>query len=409
MRKLAKITDGLIGQPMFQLLKKAKKMEKAGQKISHFEIGDSDFRAHQHIIDATKNALDKDHTHYVDSAGILKFKRAIADHIEETLLFRPNLEQIVVMPANSIIDFVLRCVADPGDEVIYQDPGFSTYIAVTNYTGIKKVGVPLRQEEAFHLNPNEVAKRITDKTRLLIVNSPHNPTGAVLGKKTVESIYTIAQENDLYILSDEIYSLVIHEGKHNSFGVFDQCRERTIILNGFAKNYSMPGWRLGYAIAPKKLIEKMTLLFQTIYSCTPPFIQYAGIAALKGDQKPIDERIQCYKKLRDLIVGKLNEIPGISCLKPEGACYVFPSIKDTGMTSAEFADFALEKAGVALLPGTCFGEYGEGYVRLCYTREPEIIERGCENLKKALENRKIKIVETIKIVPEKTRAQSIEV
>lgn len=390
MKPLAKITAGLIGQPMFKLLIKAQEMEKAGRRIFHFEIGDSDFRAHQHIIDATKCALDDDQTHYVNSMGIPELREAVCDYTEETLGFKPDIEQVLIMPANGIIDFIMRCVANPGEEVIYPDPGFSTYIAVTNYTGIKKVGVPLKEKNMFHMKVEEIRKRLTDKTRLIIINSPQNPTGAVMRQKEIEDIALLAKEEDLHLLSDEIYSRVIYNDVHYSPSVIDKCLERTIILNGFAKSFSMPGWRLGYAIGPENVIKKMGTLFQTIYSCTPPFIQYGGISALKGNQNIIEKRIQQYKMLRDLIVEKLNEIPGISCLKPEGACYVFPNITGTHMNSVEFADFVLERTGVALLPGTCFGEYGEGYVRLCYTRQPEIIEEACERMKRALTKRQIK-------------------
>ena len=383
MKQLSKITDGLIGQPMFKLLTKVNALEKTGKRIFHFEIGDTDFRAYQHIIEATKKALDDDKTHYVDSMGIPELREAVCDYTKDSLGFKPDINQVLIMPSNSIIDFVMRCVANPGDEVIYPDPGFSTYIAVTNYTGIRKVGVPLREEKGFRMEVEEIRKRITDKTRLIIINSPHNPTGAVMNKEEIEEIALIAKENDVYLLSDEIYSRVIYDKIHYSPSFADKCLERTVILNGFAKNYSMPGWRLGYAIGPVDVIRKMGILFQTIYSCAPPFVQYAGIGALKGDQDVIEERIRQYKKLRDLIVRKLNEIPGIACSVPDGACYVFPNIKGTGMSSAEFADFVLEKAGVALLPGTCFGEYGEGYVRLCYTRRPEVIEESCEAMKKA--------------------------
>lgn len=385
MKKLSKITEGLIGQPMFKLMTKVAEMEKAGKRIFHFEIGDSDFKAHQHIVDATKEALDNDHTHYVDSMGIHELREAVCDHTEATLGFRPGINQVLIMPANGIIDFVMRCVANPQDEVIYPDPGFSTYIAVTNYTGIKKVGVPLREKNGFRMEPEEIARRISAKTRLIIINSPQNPTGSVMSKKEIEEIALIARKNDIYLLSDEIYSKVIYDKIHYSPGVMDKCLERTIILNGFAKNYSMPGWRLGFAIGPVDVIKKMGLLFQTIYSCTPPFIQYAGITALKGDPKFVDERIKRYKSLRDLIVRKLNEIPGVSCLVPDGACYVFPNIQKTAMTSSQFAEFVLDRCNVALLPGNCFGEYGEGYVRLCYTRRPEVIEEACQWMKKVFQ------------------------
>jgi len=385
MRRLARITDGLIGQPMFRLLDRAKQMERAGQRVFHFEIGDSDLRAHQFIIDATKKALDDDQTHYVASAGIPELREAIRDYTEQRLGFRPDLDQILVMPSNAIIDCVMRVVADPGDEVIYPDPGFSTYIAVTNYTGIKKVGFPLREENRFRMEAGQIALRIGLRTRLVIINSPNNPTGAVTGPGEIERIALLAEQRDLYLLSDEIYSEVLYDqSEHFSASFLDHCRERTVILNGFAKNYSMPGWRLGYAIGPKDVIRKMNILFETQYSCMPPFIQHAGVAALQADQTPIRERISRYQMLRDMMVEKLNEIPGVECLAPEGACYVFPNIVGTGLSSAEFAEFVLDQAQVALLPGTCFGQNGEGYVRLCFTRSPETIETACERMKVAL-------------------------
>lgn len=385
MRRLSRISDGLIGQPMFKLLARAKELEEAGQRIYHFEIGDSDFRAHQHLIDATKRALDADMTHYVPSRGIAELREAICDHTLESLGFRPDPDQVLVMPSNAIIDVCMRVIADPGDEVIYPDPGFSTYIAVTNYTGIRKVGYPLREINYFRTDTSDIAERITDRTRLVIVNSPNNPTGAVTPHQEVERIADLVACEDLYLLSDEIYSQITYgDTEHVSPAQADHCRKRTIILNGFAKNYAMPGWRLGYAIGPKPVIRKMNILFETMYSCLPPFIQAAGIEALRGDQAPIKERIWRYDMLRQLMVEKLNEIPGVTCSLPEGACYVFPNITGTGMSSEQFSLFALEQAGLALLPGTCFGENGEGYVRLCYTRSPETIEMACERLKAAL-------------------------
>jgi aspartate aminotransferase len=385
MRRLSRITDGLIGQPMFKLLAKAKDMEQAGRRVFHFEIGDTDFRAHQFIIDATKKALDEDQTHYVASAGIPELREAVCDDTEQHLGFRPDMDQVLIMPSNAIIDCVMRVVADPGDEVLYPDPGFSTYIAVTNYTGIRKVGFPIREENRFRMVANQIAQRITPRTRLVIVNSPNNPTGAVTGQEEMARIALLAEQEDLYLLSDEIYSEVLYDrSEHFSASFLDHCQERTIILNGFAKNYSMPGWRLGYAIGPKDVIRKMNVLFETQYSCMPPFIQHAGVAALRADQTPIRERMSRYQVLRDLMVEKLNEIPGVECLAPEGACYVFPNVMGTGLSSTEFADFVLDQAQVALLPGTCFGQNGEGYVRLCFTRSPESIETACERMKAAL-------------------------
>jgi aspartate aminotransferase len=382
MRRLSSITEGLIGQPMFKLLSRAREIEHSGRRVFHFEIGDSDFRAHQFIIDATKKALDDDKTHYVPSAGIPELRQAICEHTEKRLGFRPDLDQVLVMPSNAIIDCVMRVVADPGDDVVYPDPGFSTYIAVTQYTGIRKVGFPLRQENRFRMEAEQIASRLTPRTRLIIINSPNNPTGSVTPPDEIDRIAYLASREDLYLLSDEIYSEVLYDRSvHASASLLDHCRERTIILNGFAKNYAMPGWRLGYAVGPKEVIRKMTVLFETQYSCMPPFIQYGGLAALQSDPAPVRQRIRTYQVLRDLMVEKLNEIPGVECLAPEGACYVFPNITGTGLTSGEFAEFVLEHAGVALLPGTCFGANGEGYVRLCFTRSAETIETACEKIK----------------------------
>ena len=386
MKPLSKITRGLIGQPMFKVLVKTHEKERAGEKIYHFEIGDSDFSAHPHVIAAVKKALDHDKIHYVDSTGIPEFKEAIRNSVKADLGFLPSLKQILVVPSNAIIDFTIRCVANPGDEVIFPDPGFSTYIAVANYLGVKKVLVPLREDNGFHLDPSELEKRITRKTKLIILNSPSNPTGAVLSEEAIRSVARIAKKHNIYILSDEIYSKIIYDGKkHFSPSFIDHCKERTIILNGFAKGYSMPGFRLGYAIGPEPVMEKMGLLFQTIYSCFPPFIQYGGIAALTERQGLIQKRISLYQDLRDLIYDKLNSMPGVTARKPEGAVYIFPNIKKTGMSSQEFAEFALDKSRIALLPGTCFGARGEGYVRLCYTRRPQVIIEAMDKLKRALE------------------------
>ncbi len=388
MKKLSDSTFSLSGQPMFALLVKAKELERQGRTIHHFEIGDSDYPAHKFIIEATKNALDEDKTHYVNSTGIPELKEAIQDYTHKTLGFRPDIEQIIVMPANAIIDFVMRCVVNPLEQVLIPNPGFPTYQAVANYTGIK--AIPYKLDLINNCEPSMIGIRhsIKDKTRLLIINSPHNPTGSMLEKSDIETIYDITSARDLYVLSDEVYSRVVYDdNKHYSIGCYDKCKFRNIILNGFSKSYGMPGWRLGYAIGPKELINKMGILFQTIFSCTPPFIQYAGIAALTENQDLIDARIKKYQGLRDLIVERLNEIPGVSCKKPKGSYYVFPNIKDTGMADRQFADFALEKAGVALLPGSCFGEFSNDYVRLCYTKLPEVIDKGIMALKNALEDR----------------------
>ena len=386
MRPFSKLTAGLVGQPMLEILTAVTAMEVAGTKVYRFEVGDSDFDAHPHIVAATKAALDAGHTRYVGSMGIEPLRQSIRGYIESGWGFRPDLEQIVVAPSNSLIDFVVRCVADPGDEVIFTDPGFPSYFAVTNYLGIRDVRVPVHESNGFRINPDDLEARITEKTRLLIVNTPQNPTGAVMTAEEAARIAAIAKKHQLWVLSDEMYSENLYDGAiHHSPAVFDQCREQTIILHGFSKGFSMSGWRLGYAVGPAALMAKIGLMFNTIYTCVPPFIQYAGVSALDSDRSLLRERMENYRQLRDVMVGALNEIPGVSCPTPKGAIYAFPNIKGTGLSSQAFAKTVLEKAGVATVPGTCFGPSGEGYVRFCYLREETLIREACAKMKLALQ------------------------
>lgn len=382
MKCLSDLTKGLVGQPMLEILNIANALASTGRTIYRFEVGDSDFDAYPHVVEATKQALDMGHTKYVASNGIEPLRLAISNYFAAKLGFKPALDQIVVMPANSIIDFVIRCAANPGDEIITPDPYFPTYQAVASYTGVKQVTVPLR--EGFRLDAGDLEARITPRTRLIIINTPGNPTGAVMSEQEIRDVAAVAAKHDLYLLSDEIYAENIYEGQHFSPSFADQCRERTIVLSGFSKGHSMSGWRLGYAVGPAEIIGKMGLMFNTIYTCLPPFIQYAGIAALATEKRLMDERRAYYRKLRDMMVSRLNEIPGVTCATPAGAIYAFPDITGTGMTSEEFARFVLERAGIALSPGSFFGQRGEGHVRLCYLRSEETIVAACEGMKKAL-------------------------
>lgn len=384
MKGYSKLTEGLLGQPMLEILTTVCALEAAGKKVYRFEVGDSNIDAYPHIIEAAKQALDGGHTKYCDSLGILPLREAICDYTQRKLGFRPDVSQVAIMPANSVIDFVMRSVVNPGEEVVFSDPGFAVYIAVASYLGMKAVKVPVLEKNDFRLNPEDLLARITDKTRLAIITSPQNPTGGVMTEAEMLRVAEIAKEKDIYLLSDEIYAENVYDCQHYSPAVVDQCRERTIILSGFSKGHSMSGFRLGYAIGPSDLIAKMGQMFETVYTCVPPFIQYAGIAALNTPKELMAERVSRYKKLRDLMVKRLNEIPGITCATPKGAIYVFPNITGTGLSSREFAKVVLEKAGVAVVPGCCFGEGGEGYVRLCYVRDEETIEEACAAMKKAL-------------------------
>lgn len=357
--KLAKITESLLGQPMFILKEKISELESQGKKILHFEIGDSHLDAPHSVIQEIIKSIEGGETHYANSTGIDELKKAIAKATKEEYGFWPDLEQILVMPANAIIDFIIRCTCNQEDEVIIPDPGFPTYASVLNYTGIK------------------MGSKITSRTKLIIINSPSNPTGEVMDAVEIAAVYTQVARNNLFLLSDEVYSKIVYDTSHSSPSQFDRCKKRVILLKSFSKLYSMSGFRLGYAIGPRNLIEKMGLLFQTIFSCMPIFIQKAGVKALEED---IKGRINYYRECRDMIVKGLNEIKGISCPLPQGAFYVFPDIRKTGLTSKKFAQETLNK-GVAVLPGSDFGKNGEGYVRLCYATKKEIIEEALKRMR----------------------------
>lgn len=390
MKSLSNIAACVEGQPMFAILDKAQKLERNGLKILHFELGEPDFDTPSNIVDATCDALKSGNTHYTSSMGLYDFRLAIQETTQKSRGFTPKIEQILVTPgANSIIYFTIKCVVNPGEEVIVPDPGFPTYFSAIKACGAVPVTVPLREENSFRLDPKDLEKRITDKTRLIIINSPSNPTGASMTANEIEEVAKIAKKYDLYLLSDEIYGRLIF----NADSIFlspsyiDECKDRTVIINGFSKAFAMTGWRLGVAIGPEELIEKMGLLVSTIVSCVPPFIQVAGIEAINGDQSSIQAMKDEYEVRRRVLVDGLNSLPGVSCIMPSGAIYAFPNISNTGMTSEEFADFALEKAGVALLPGTNFGEYGEGFVRMCYVNSLDNIEKAIAALDKALRDK----------------------
>lgn len=391
MKKLSDAAHKLEGQRMFQILAKARELERQGKEILHFELGDPDFDTPENIVDAVVKALKNGDTHYSPSSGLLELKKAAADVTVRSRGFRPEPEQLLVCPgANVMIYYAAACVVNPGEEVIVPDPGFVSYFSILKFLGIKIVRVHLHEENEFRLNPDDVQKAITSKTRMIIMNSPSNPTGAVMTEDEIKELYEIAKQNDVYLLSDEIYARMIYEDagiKHYSPSRYDHCKERTIIVNGFSKSYAMTGWRLGVVTGPAEVISKMGLLLETTTSCVSPFIQRAGIEALKGKQEPIIKMVGEFRKRRDIIVKGLNSLPGVTCLKPQGAFYVFPNIKRTGLTSEGFAELMLSRAGVALAPGTIFGEYAEGYVRLCYANSIETINKAIERMRIVLEER----------------------
>lgn len=389
-RRLATATDNLIGQPMFKVLAKVQEQERSGRDMVHFEIGDPDFGTPTNIIEAACSALRNGDTHYTSSMGLHDFRETVRQTTARTRGFTPDLDQVLVTPsANIIIYYAIRCLVEPGEEIIVPDPGFPSYYAAIRFCGATAVPVPLREENEFRMHPDDVRRAITPKTRLIILNSPHNPTGSVMTPEEIDAIAAIAEEHELFLYSDEVYARMIFDDAtpFHSPSKRDRCRERTIVANGFSKAFAMTGWRLGVAIGPSDVIEKMGLLLQTTSSCVAPFIQRAGIEAIIGDQTQVNAMMTEYRLRRDLLVDGLNKIPGISCLKPGGAIYVFPSIAGTGLTSDQFADLMLEQAGVAVLPGNNFGAAGEGFVRLCYAVSRERIAEGLKRIEQTLQAR----------------------
>lgn len=386
--KLSDAAELLKGQPMFKILSRIKEMERAGEHIIHFEIGDPDFASPTNVINACTVALEEGYTHYSDSMGDYDFRKTIAENNLFTRGFEPDIDQILVTPgANIMIYYAVRCLVNPGDDVIVQNPCFPTYLSVFNFCGVNPIGVPLKEENEFRLQPDDLEKAITDKTRLIIVNSPHNPTGAVMRQEELEAIAEIAIKHKIYLYLDEIYSRMNWgETPFYSPSIIDKCKDYLILANGFSKAFAMTGWRLGVGIGPKHVMEKMGLLLQTTSSCVPSFIQKAGIEAICGDQSQVNIMMQEYKKRRDILVAGLNDIDKIECLNPGGAFYVFPNIKATGLTSAEFAQRLLEEAKVGVCSGRDFGTAGEGYIRLCYATSTDEIVEGIRRIKEFVKN-----------------------
>ena len=386
MRELSDLSNRTDGQPMFKLLDKVKKLEVEGKEIIHFEIGDPDFRTPENISNAGIKAIKNGFTHYVSSSGLTEFRQKICETTEVSRGFKPNIDQVLVTPgANIAIFYAISCIVNPGEEVIVPDPGFPTYYSTIKMCNTKAVHVPLLESNKFRMNPKDIENSITEKTRMIIINSPQNPTGSVMTKEEIRMTYEIAEKHDLYLYSDEIYARMVYKDSvFNSPSVYDKCQERTIISNGFSKAFAMTGWRLGAVIGPSNVVEKMKLLLETTSSCVPPFIQKAGIEAIEGEQTSQKSMYDEYEQRRNIVVDGINSIHGLSCITPGGAFYVFINIKKTGMTSESFCDYILEDAGVAILPGTSFGEFGEGFVRICYAVNQDKIKNALERIKKSI-------------------------
>src|ERR1022692_1755362 len=376
--QLARRMSRLGTETAFEVLNKARALERQGKSIIHLEIGEPDFDTPANVVEAAVDALHKGWTHYGPSAGLPELRQTIADYVSRTRGVKVAAEEVVVVPGGKpIIFFTILALIDEGDEVIYPNPGFPIYESMIHYVGGKAVPTQLREERDFSVDVNELASLITDRTKLIILNSPHNPTGGVMERREVEQVAEVIGDRNILVLSDEIYSRLLFEGEHFSIMSVPGMQERTILLDGFSKTYAMTGWRMGYGVMRPDLATHVTRLMTNSNSCTASFTQIAGIEALRGDQSSVDKMNAEFKHRRDVFVAGLNKIKGFSCRMPKGAFYAFPNITKTGWPSKKLADALLEQAGVACLSGTAFGEYGEGYLRFS-------IANSMENLNRAL-------------------------
>ena len=379
--RLAKRMSRLGTETAFEVLNRARALERQGRDIIHLEIGEPDFDTPRNIVEAGIQALRAGWTHYGPSAGLPDLREAIAGEVSRTRGAKVSPEEVVVVPGGKpIIFFSILALIDEGDEVIYPNPGFPIYESMIRYVGGRAVPIRLREERDFRLDVDELAALIKDRTRLIILNSPHNPTGGVLGKRDIAQIAEVIGDRNVMVLSDEIYSRLIFEGQHHSIISEPGFKERTILLDGFSKTYAMTGWRMGYGVMRADLAAQVSRLMTNSNSCTASFTQVAGVEALRGDQESVEQMCAEFRQRRDLFVAGLNRIKGFSCRIPKGAFYVFPNITATGWKSKVLADALLEETGVACLAGTSFGEFGEGYLRFSIANSMQNLQRALERI-----------------------------
>ena len=370
----------------FEVLAKARALEAKGKEVVHLEIGEPDFDTPKNIREAAKTAIDKGFTHYGPSAGLPELRKTIAEYIGKTRNISVDPDEVVVTPgAKPIIFFSILTWLRPGDEVILPSPGFPIYESMVNFVGAKPVLLPLREENNFSFTVDDFKKLVTPLTKMVILNSPQNPTGGVVDMETLKGIAgVIAGDDDILVLSDEVYSEIIYEGKHSSIASIPEMKDQTIILDGFSKTFAMTGWRVGYGVMNKEIAQHIARLQTNSTSCTASFTQMACIEALKGPKDDVLKMVKEFKTRRDVIVDGLNKIPGFTCKRPHGAFYVFPNIKGTGKSSKDLAEYLLNEGGVAALSGTSFGAYGKGYLRFSYANSVENIKRALAKIEDAM-------------------------
>jgi aspartate aminotransferase len=369
----------------FDVFARAKQLEAQGRSIVHLEIGQPDFPTPTSICEAAFQAMKAGYTGYTPAAGLLDCRQAIADHISQSRGVDIDPSTVVITPgAKPVIFFTLLALVNAGEEVIYPNPGFPIYESVINFVGAKAVPLPLREAVSFRFHLEDLEKAVSDRTRLLILNSPQNPTGGLLQAEDLQAIAELAVRYDFYVLSDEIYSRILYEGEHRSILQFPGMKARTILLDGHSKTYAMTGWRLGYGIFPSSLVEGVVRLMINSNSCTCAFTQMAGMAALQGSQNEVEKMVAEFRRRRDALVEGLNAIEGVHCLKPAGAFYAFPNVQQVPLGCEALADYLLEEAGVAVLAGTAFGAYGDGYLRISYANSLENIQEALKRMQAAI-------------------------
>jgi aspartate aminotransferase len=377
--RLSPRMDNIGTETAFEAAARARELEATGRDVIHLEIGEPDFDTPENVRTAAKRALDEGWTHYGPAAGLPVLREAIAADATKRKGFAVDPERVIVTPgAKPIIFYTMLALLSPGDEAIYPDPGFPIYESMARYVGATARPIRLREENAFRLDPDELRSMIGDRTRLIVFNSPQNPTGSVLRRDDLEAIATIARDRDIVVLADEIYGRILYGGEHVSIASLPGMAERTIVLDGFSKTYAMTGWRLGYGIVPQPLVAPFSRLIINSVSCTSSHSQIAAAEALSGPQDAVDEMVREFRARRDLVVDALNQIPGLRCLRPEGAFYVFPNVSGTGETGEGLADRLLYEGGVAVLAGTAFGASGGDHIRISYANSRENLTRAME-------------------------------
>jgi aspartate aminotransferase len=385
--RLASSLERLGTETAFDVLARAQQLEAQGRPIINLGIGAPDAPTPAHIVEAANKALRDGYTRYCPAAGMPELREACADYLSRTRQLAIRPDRVLIAPgAKPFLFYTIMSTCQPGDEAIYPDPGFPIYASMIRYVGATPVPLPLREEAGFAFTADDLAERLTPRTRLVILNSPGNPTGGVIPAAVNEALAALLAQHDCYVLSDEVYSEMAYDAPHDSITSHrPDLAERTILLDGFSKTFSMTGWRLGYAACPKPLIEPITRLIINSVSCTPPAYQLAGVAALTGSFEPVREMVEEFRARRDIIVDGLNDLPGVRCQRPGGAFYAFPNITGTGCDAHTLQDQLLEQAGVATVSGTAFGEHGEGYLRVSYANTRPNLQRALESMRTLLE------------------------